>query len=160
MSAVVSDTSPINYLIRVGEIEVLARLFGKVLIPPAVQQELQDAGAPDAVREWALSVPAWVRIVAPAQVDPTLDLGPGETEAIALAKEIGNALLLIDERKGRKAATENGLRTAGTLNVLEEAAARGLIDFEQTIARLRATNFRVKNSILSESLARVRARQK
>ena len=80
-------------------------------------------------------------------------------EAIALAREIGNTLLLIDERKGRKVALENGLRTAGTLNILEEGAARGLLDFEQTIARLRATSFRVKNSVLAEFLARSRVRK-
>ena len=44
MSAVVSDTSPINYLIRIGEIDLLPKLFGEVLIPPAVLQELQHAG--------------------------------------------------------------------------------------------------------------------
>jgi predicted nucleic acid-binding protein len=51
MSAVVSDTSPINYLIRIGEIDLLPQLFGEILIPPAVLQELQHAGAPLAVRE-------------------------------------------------------------------------------------------------------------
>jgi predicted nucleic acid-binding protein len=159
MSVVVSDTSPINYLIRVEKIDLLQQLFGEVLIPPAVLQELKHPGAPLAVREWALSIPPWARVLAPAVVDPALDLGPGETEAIALAKEIGDTLLLIDERKGRRAAVANGLRTAGTLNILEEAAARGLLDFEQTIARLRATNFRVRNSVLAESISRVRARK-
>jgi predicted nucleic acid-binding protein len=47
----------------------------------------------------------------------------------------------------------------GPLNILEEAAARGLLDFEQTIAQLRTTNFRVKNSILAEFLARLRTRE-
>lgn len=159
MSAVVSDTSPINYLIRVGEIELLPLLFGEVLIPPAVLQELLDAGAPTAVREWASQIPGWARVRAPVVVDRALDLGRGEMEAIALAKEIGDTLLLMDERKGRRKAVENGLRTAGTLNILEEGAMRGLLDFEQTVARLRATNFRVKNSVLAEFLARARARR-
>jgi len=44
MSAVVSDTSPINYLIRLGEIELLPLLFGEVLIPPAVLQEFAGCG--------------------------------------------------------------------------------------------------------------------
>ncbi len=80
-------------------------------------------------------------------------------EAIALAKEVGDTLLLMDERKGRKVAIENGLRTAGTLTILEEGAARGILDFDQVIARLRATNFRVTNSILASSFARVRGRK-
>ena len=159
MSAVISDTSPINYLIRIGEIDLLPQLFGEVLIPPAVLQELQHAKAPLAVQEWALRIPAWAKVVAPNAVNRNLDLGPGETEAIALAKEIGETLLLMDERKGRKAAMENGLRTAGTLNILEEAAARGLLDFEQAVARLLATNFHIRNSVLREFLARVRGRK-
>lgn len=99
------------------------------------------------------------KVVAPAAVNRNLDLGPGETEAIALAKEIGETLLLMDQRKGRKAAMENGLRTAGTLHILEAAAARGLLDFERAVARLLATNFHIRNSMLSEFLARVRARK-
>jgi predicted nucleic acid-binding protein len=110
------------------------------------------------VQTWALAVPSWVRVVAPAQVDLNVDLGAGEREAIALAHELG-ALLLIDERKGKETAAEIGIRTAGTLAVLEEAATLGLVDFEQMIERLRATNFRVRNTVLDASLARMRTRK-
>jgi len=159
MSAVVSDTSPINYLIRLGEIELLPLLFGEVLIPPAVLQELQDAGAPDVVREWAFQIPPW-------RVSSRRRLSIGRWIWVLVKwrlsrsrKNSGDTLLLMDERKGRKAAWENGVRTAGTLNILEEAAVRGLLDFEQTVARLRATNFRIKNSVLAEFVARARARR-
>ena len=37
---VIADTSPINYLILIGEIEVLSALYGRVLIPPSVREEL------------------------------------------------------------------------------------------------------------------------
>jgi len=49
MAVVISDTSPINYLVLIGEIDVLPRLYGKVLIPDAVLSELRDAGSPAAV---------------------------------------------------------------------------------------------------------------
>jgi predicted nucleic acid-binding protein len=124
-----------------------------------VLQELQQAGAPAHVRQWALQTPAWARILAPAFIDQTLDLGPGEIEAIALARELGESLLLIDERKGRRAALVNGLRTAGTLNILEQGSIRGLLDLNQAVERLRATNFRVSRRVLAEFLDRVRRPQ-
>lgn len=57
----------------------------------------------------------------------SLVLDPGETEAIALAVEIGADLLLIDERKGRREAKLLGLRTTGLLGVLLEAKKAGLL---------------------------------
>jgi predicted nucleic acid-binding protein len=159
MSAVVSDTSPINYLVRIGELELLPKLFGEVLIPPAVLGELQHPGAPPEVRQWALQPPSWAKIVAPVTIDQGLDLGPGEIEAIALAKELGDALVLIDDRKGRIAAQKDGLPTAGTLNILEEGSIRGLIDFNDAVGRLSKTNFRASNSVLTEFLQRARGRR-
>jgi predicted nucleic acid-binding protein len=55
---VLSDTSPINYLILTGEIEILPALFGQVVIPTAVLQELQHAGTPAEVQQWISKPPA------------------------------------------------------------------------------------------------------
>lgn len=159
MRAVVSDTSPIHYLICVDALDVLPRLFGEVLIPPAVHGELLHAGAPLSVREWATQLPAWVKVIAPAQLEAELNLGAGECEAIALVKERGDTLLLIDERKGRAAALKRGLRTAGTLILLEVAAERGLLDFAEKVERLKGTNFRISKKLLTESLERVRSQK-
>lgn len=57
-----------------------------------------------------------------------MDLGAGEREAIALARELPTALVLIDERDRRRAAQAQGLRVAGIFVLLERAAIRGLID--------------------------------
>ena len=59
---VVSDTSPINYLVLIGEIELLAQLFTRVLAPETVARELLHPGAPEAVRRWANQPPAWFEI--------------------------------------------------------------------------------------------------
>ena len=85
---VVADTSPINYLILIGQIDVLPMLYRRILIPPAVLAELSHRLAPKPVREWAADAPAWLEIVGPkiALVLPKLDRG--ETEAIALATEV------------------------------------------------------------------------
>jgi predicted nucleic acid-binding protein len=65
-----------------------------------------------------------------------------------LAQETGADLVLIDERAGRREAARRGLSVAGTLAVLDEAAQRGLLDFDFAITRLRQTNFRLSPAIL------------
>jgi hypothetical protein len=96
---VVSDTSPLNYLVLIEQVQVLPMLFGRVVVPPAVMTELQHAGAPDAVRAWAASPPAWLEIQPPARMEPLLGLGAGEAQAIRLAQELHADAVLIDERR-------------------------------------------------------------
>lgn len=57
---VVADTTPVNYLILIGEIDVLAKLYGRVVIPPAVHDELTCSRAPESVRGWIAQPPAWL----------------------------------------------------------------------------------------------------
>jgi len=58
----VTDTSPICYLILIGEVELLAKLFKQVLVPCAVIAELLHEGAPEAVRAWASHLPSWIAV--------------------------------------------------------------------------------------------------
>ena len=57
---VVSDTSPICYLLLIGEIELLPQLYGQVLIPQTVQQELADERSPAVVQAWISQPPEWL----------------------------------------------------------------------------------------------------
>ncbi len=59
---VVSNTSPINYLILIGEIDLLPKLFGQIIIPQAVYIELSDTEAPNLVRTWITTSPDWLKI--------------------------------------------------------------------------------------------------
>ena len=77
-----------------------------------------------------------------------LDLG--ESQAIALASELGVEVVLIDELAGRLEATRRGLKVAGTLSVLDDADQAGLVKFDEAIARLRTTSFRVSSAVLAE----------
>src|ERR1035441_9824731 len=75
---VIADTGPVNYLILIGHINLLPRLFQRVILPTAVKEELHDIGAPVAVRAWIGSPPDWLEIVetpGPAPVMPGLDEG-------------------------------------------------------------------------------------
>lgn len=145
---VVSDTSPIFYLVEIGCAEILPALYGEVLVPPAVHKELYHPRSPSL--EWALNPPPWFKVVAPRAVDDSLQLDRGEREAIALALEVGADRVLIDEKLGRKAARERGLRVAGTLGLLVDAASARLVDFEQVIESLRRTNFYLTDSLVEE----------
>jgi predicted nucleic acid-binding protein len=156
MTAVVSDTSPINYLCLIGEVDVLPQIFGTVLIPPAVVEELRDSRAPSLVSAWAARLPDWAEVRRPVEILSILGLDPGETEAISLALELPNPAIVIDERRGRLAAKKCGVSTVGTLNILEVAHDRVLINFEDAVARLRKTSFHINDEIVDALLAKIR----
>ncbi len=99
---VVSDTTPLNYLILIESAHVLPALFGRVYAPPAVIRELSHPRSPERVRQWGDSPPGWLTVQGPTHTDPSLKLGPGETEAIALAQELKADWVLLDERKGSR----------------------------------------------------------
>jgi len=90
MTVVIADTSPINYLLLIGEIAILPVLYGQVLVPPEVLAELSDADAPPVVSHWVRMPPDWlqVRQVRTSHDDPALhQLDPGERAAIRLAEQ-------------------------------------------------------------------------
>jgi predicted nucleic acid-binding protein len=125
---VVADTSPINYLILIGEIEVLPALFHQVMVTPSVCEELKRPHAPDAVRAWIAQPPAWLETRAPAK-SPGPDLAhldAGERDAILLAEELGADQIIIDEIRGRREAKRRELPYIGTLGVLLPGAKQGL----------------------------------
>jgi predicted nucleic acid-binding protein len=148
---VVADTSPINYLILINEIDVLGALYGRVLIPKAVHEELSRPGAPDSVRLWIAQPPDWLEIRAHAIApDPSLaKLDLGEREAIVLAEELAADQIVLDEMLGRRAAEKRGLSVIGTVGVLREAAWEGLLDLRSSIERLQKTSFHISPAILA-----------
>jgi predicted nucleic acid-binding protein len=149
---VVSDTSPLNYLILIGQQEILPVLFRRVVAPPAVLAEMRQLGSPEIVALWASSPPKWLEVIAPTAVDAALALGAGEVEAIALAQELKADYLLLDERKASSAARRLGLTVTGTLTVLALAAEKDLLNLPVAIAALRQTNFRGPAKLIEELL--------
>lgn len=147
---VVSDTSPLNYLILTGYVHLLEALYGRVVIPRAVWDELRSPGAPAEVREWVDAIPDWAEVREPVGPLAAPNLDPGEREAISLALELRADLVLLDERRGRREAAGRGLAVTGTLGVLDAAARRGLIDLSEALTRLRRTSFRVRPNLLQE----------
>ena len=87
---VVSNTSPISYLVVIEQIDLLSRLFECIFIPEVVRDELSAPKAPPAVRQWIASPPSWLIVQAnPIQTDPDLQrLDAGERAAILLAESL------------------------------------------------------------------------
>lgn len=128
---IVADTGPLNYLVLIGHIDLLALLFQKVVIPGSVRIELSHGKAPDVVRSWIDCPPEWLEVCTARHLhDLALEhLDDGEKEAILLAKELGIDFLLMDDMEGRTTAKAQHLQVIGTLGILRRAAEKGLVDF-------------------------------
>src|SRR2546430_2894395 len=63
MLEIVADTAPLNYLVLIEAVGILARLFASVLIPPAVKKELSHGNAPAAASTWIANPPSWLKVV-------------------------------------------------------------------------------------------------
>ena len=128
---IVSDTTPISELAKVDHLNLLPKLFGKVVIPQGVFDELQVGEHPAAQLVQNLS---WLEVVTVdnqqlvRELQQSFKLDLGESEAIALAEEISASQLLIDERAARKVAMAQKLPLIGTVGILLLAKRRGLLD--------------------------------
>jgi len=139
MPDVISNTSPLLYLYRIGAVQLLPKLFDEIWIPDAVKEELLTGRG----RGYDVPVPAdfiWLRIVNPKSMPSewlALDLGAGEIAAMALALENPKHVILLDDMLARRTAQAAGLTVWGTLKVLLEAKSRGLVEkVEPFITRL------------------------
>lgn len=158
---VVSDATPINILLRLALIDLLPELFGQIVVPPAVAEELSRPQTPEIVRSWMAQAPSWLQIQLPKTIDPSLDpIDAGEREAISLALELGADLLLADDKRARREAAARGLRILGTLGVLQRAGDRGILDLPKAIARLRETDFIIADRLLDDALRRYAKRRR
>ena len=127
--AAVADTSPLILLAKVSRLTLLTDLYHEVFVPPAVATELR--AKPDAVSPELDRFIRSARVQAPenaTQVQTlSVSLGIGEAEAIALASEVPDAILIMDDAEGRRVAQRLGLRVTGLLGILIEAKVRGVV---------------------------------
>lgn len=124
---VVSDASPIILLGRVGRLDLLPALYGRIVVPTPVFREVAHAERP-ASREFTAA--PWIDRVESDLDDSTFlnlrrDLDAGEAAALALAKSLSADLVLIDDREGRRAAAALGLAVKGALGILLAAKRAG-----------------------------------
>ena len=144
----VADTGPLLYLSLIGRVELLPLLFERVLMPQAVAEELSHRSTPEEARGFIADCPSWLQTCSVPELELSLGrFGRGEQEAIALAVSVAADVLLIDDGRAKRFATQTlGISTSGTIGVLYQAAVSDLVaftvdDFDMAIAGLLATNF-------------------
>jgi len=144
---IVSDTSCLIVLSKTGQLGLLKDLFSQVIVTPEV------------VREFGEPLPNWISVqeVKSAAIQRLLEtqLDIGEASAISLALEIPSHQVLIDERKGRRIASEMGLKVIGTVKVLLLAKERGLIDsLNDALQKLLDAGFRLSEQLVKDILSK------
>jgi predicted nucleic acid-binding protein len=142
-SAIISDASCLIGLSNIGKLDILSKLYSKVIIPPAVE------------REYGNHVP-FTEVIRPSDNDLVrslgLFLGAGESEAIALALE-WSAAIILDDKKARSVAEGMGLRPVGTVGILLLAKRERLIQsLTQTIDELEKNGFYVSASVKQQAI--------
>jgi predicted nucleic acid-binding protein len=151
---VVSDTGPLLHLTEADALSLM-RLVGELHIPPQVNAELAYL-----LSDW--ESPTWLKIEAltalyaaeAATWQQSGLLDPGESEAIALARQLKADWLLTDDAAARLFATQLDLEVHGSLGIVLWAAAVGHLDraqADQTLARLAASSLWISNRILAEA---------
>lgn len=128
MAVIISDTGPLLALAGIGQLALLQVLFRQVVIPTAVWQECQAQSDGAALAIAQARQQGWlaVKMAAPPQDFPVC-LGDGEQEAMQLAAEYPNPLLIMDDRLARREALQRRLSFVGTVKILWVAQQRGVI---------------------------------
>ncbi len=149
------DTSPLFYFHRVGLFEIFNKLYGHIIVPEAVQKELKEGQTQGEDVPQLESYP-WVEIRSvsmPRYLQLIADLGPGESEVLALATNHPSALVVLDDKLARRIADMQGFRLTGTAGVLLRAKRKGLIPaLKPVIKKLLDLDFRLKPELVKEIL--------
>jgi predicted nucleic acid-binding protein len=131
----VCDMGPLHYLVLIGCDHILPGVFARVITARVViEREMANAQAPEPVRRWAASPPPRLEILEPKQVEAIPALrkqgvrGDGDRAIISLAREEGADVVVMDDTKARREVRKRGIEPLWMLEVLDEAAERGLIN--------------------------------
>lgn len=151
---VVSDTSPICYLLLINQIDVLQVLYKTIVVPKIVADELGASESPVIVKRWIAQPPTWLQIQ-PTELPQSIDLeklDPGERDAILLAEQLKANLVIMDDKSARRIAVERGLKIIGLLGIVKDAARFGLLDLEMTFKQLQDVGFWVSSALMERLL--------
>ena len=153
---VVSDTTPISELAKVDYLNLLPKLFGRVIIPQGVYDELKIGQHPAArlVRELSwLDVIAVNNSLVVKELQQIGNLDLGESEAIALAEETKADRLLIDEKAARRVAMARNLPLIGTMGILLLGKRQGeLENVKDILDRMQQQGTRISEYLYKQVL--------
>ena len=142
---IISDTSCLIVLSKIGEMDLLKKVYGSIFTTQDIASEFGD------------SLPEWIDVL--EVKDPfkqqllELQIDKGESSAIALALEIPGSTVILDDFKARKIAIKLGIQVTGTLGVVIRARQKGIISsIKPILGKLKQTNFRLSTELESEAL--------
>ena len=154
---VVSDTTPISEIAKIGRLTLLRDVYQRVIIPQEVYDEVM--AGPGSIPAAMRSV-SWIEVLTVSDANKMLALhlstrlGLGECAAITLAEEMGAERLLIDDRAGRREAMARGLPVTRTIGTLLVAKQLGIIaNVRDVLDDLRAHGTRISEGLYRDALA-------
>lgn len=142
---IISDTSCFIILTNIGELELLHKVYGKITTTLDIATEYGDI------------LPEWVEIISPTdkyrQQLLEMQIDKGESSAIALALEIPDSIIILDDIKARKIAKQLGLIYTGTIGVIVKAKLNGIIPtIKPILDKIKQTNFHMSADIQLQAL--------
>jgi len=153
---VISDSTILIGLVKIGKLDLLKEIFSKVYIPEEVFKEVVERGKGKAGSE-VIKEAAWIE---PKPVKDKMQIAfllgsleKGEAEVLVLARELNADLILMDEEKDRKSAVIAGFEIMGLLGLLILAKNLGLIHkVRPLIDKLMIKKFRISDKIIEKTL--------
>jgi predicted nucleic acid-binding protein len=142
---IISDTSCLIVLSNIGELQLLQKIYSSIITTKEVAEEFSEA------------LPFWIEVKSATskyyQQILEIQIDKGEASAIALALEIPNCILILDDLKARKIATHLGLTITGTIGVLIKAKLQGhLTSIKPSLEKLSKLNFRISDDLIKAAL--------
>lgn len=134
MAVLISDTGPLLALAGIGQLPLLKSLFGSVIIPESVWLESQAKTDYAASAVEAAVSSGWLTVQSiSVSIRLPASLGEGERQAMQLALNIPDSLLIMDDRLARREALRQGISFAGTARIVWLAEQQGLVADARTL---------------------------
>ncbi len=138
---VIADTTCFIVLSDINELDILRKVYSEIITTHTIAEEFGEV------------LPSWVQIKSPKdrirEVELSQQVDKGEASAIALALEMPDSLLILDDMKARRLARMLHLQLTGTLGVLMKAKQIGVIDaIKPLLAKIQATQFHISNELI------------
>lgn len=142
---IISDTSCLIILSKIGELDLLKKVYKNIVTTTDIASEFGE------------KLPEWIGILKVTDLRKQqileLQLDKGESSAIALAIEIPNSTVILDDFKARRIATQLGINFTGTIGIIVKAKLNGVIpSIKPFLEKIEKTNFRISNELKTIAL--------
>ena len=163
---VVSDSTPLITLMKATQLQVLHELFGEIIIPEAVYDEL-TVNEKYIEEAQLINSSAFIRVISVddrksvSLLQRAAGLDLGESEAIIYAENNNADLLLVDEASGRRVAKSMGIEIMGSIGVLVSAFRKGILSEDEVndaFQRIRNANRHISEKLIKDALDVIRGK--